>query len=151
MSTGVQFGQPAYFWSGSTLSFFPTTGRLLGDHVYSLWINNNPNVHVILTFIYTEIRRTVKLRISHLCTAIGTLPYTHSTALPKPQSPNNSVVCELKLSPVGICAVASADWLKKWRDLTQKPESAVARLQMCIMNVKEWKIYIKSNTQKSIV
>lgn len=151
MSTGVQLGQPVYFWSGSTPSFFPTTGRLLRDHVYSLWINNNPNVHVILTFIYTEIRGTVKWRNSHLCTAIGTLPYTHSTAILKPQSPNNSVVYELKLSPAGICAVASVDSLQKWRDRTQKSESAVARLQMCVTNVKEWKTYIKSNRQKSFV
>lgn len=151
MSTQVQLGQPAYFWSGSTLSFFPTTGSLPKDHVYSLWINNNTNVHVILTFTYTKIRGTAKLIMSHLCSAIGTLPYTPSTALLKPQSPSNSVVCELKLSHMGISAMASIDSLKKWRDLMQKPESEVARLQMCIMNVKEWKKYTKSNTQTSIV
>jgi len=67
----------------------------------------------VINFIYTKIRETVKLRISHLCTAIGTMPYTHGTALLKPQSPNNSAVYELKLSPVGICAVASIDSLKK--------------------------------------
>lgn len=151
MSTQVQLGQPAYFWSGSTLSFFPTTGSLPKDHVYSLWINNNTNVHFNLIFIHTKIRGTVKLIMSHLCSAIGTLPYTPSTALLKPQSPNNSVVCELKLSPMGICAMASIDTLKNWRDLMQKPESPVARIQMCIMNVKEWKIYTKTNTQTSIV
>lgn len=144
MSTGVQLRQPVYFWSGSTLSFFPATSRLLKDHTFNLWINNNPNVHVILTYKgYTKIRGTVKLRISHLCTAIGTVPYTHNTALPKPQSPNNSVVHQL--SPMGNWAVAGVDSLKKWGDQTQKSESTVARLQMCIMNVKEWKIYIKSN------
>lgn len=151
MSTRVQLGQPVYFWSGPTLSFFATTGRLLRDHIYSLWINNNPNVHVILTFTCTKIRGTVKLRNSHLCTAIGTLPYTRSTALLKPQTLSNSVVCELKRSPVGICAVASVDLLRKWRDLTQKPGQAVAELQTCIMYVKDWKNYGKSNTQKSMV
>lgn len=148
MSTWVQLGQPVYFWSGSTPSFFPTTIRLLRDHVYSLWINNNPNVHVILTFIYTKIRGIVKLRISHLCTAIGTLPSTCCTAPLKPQSRRNSGVCELKLSPMGICARASGDSLKKWGDLTQKPASEWQGSRCALWILKNEKCTLQSTHKK---
>lgn len=148
MSTWVQLGQPLYFWSGSTPSFFPTTIRLLRDHVYSLWINNNPNVHVILTFLYTQIRGTVKLRISHLCTAIGALPSTSCTASLKPQSLSNSGVCELKLSPMGICAVPSVDSLKKWGVLTQKPASQQQGCRCALWRLKNEKFTLKSTHKK---
>lgn len=148
MSTWVQLGQPAYFWSGSTPSFFPTTIRLLRDHVYSLWINNNPNVHVILTFIYTKIRGTVKLRISHQCTTIGTLPFRCHTAPLKPQSLSNSEVCELKLSPVGICARVTKDSFKKWVYLTQKPASEQQGSRCALWMLKNEKFTLKSTHKK---
>jgi len=82
-------------------------------------------VHVILTFTYSEEEGTVKLRISH-----SYWYYYVVEALLNLQSPNSSVVYEPKEYHLSLCTVASMGSLKKCKDLTQKSESTMVRLQI---------------------